>query len=41
MRDATEEIGKGVEGKSTYWKGKHTSGISEVDAIAGTGDPRA
>ena len=35
MRDATEEIGRGVEGKNTDRKGKCTSGISEIDAIAG------
>ena len=35
MRSATEEIGRGVESKNADWKGKRTSGISEMDAIAG------
>ena len=36
MRDATEEIGRGVESKGTDGKGKRTSGISKMDAIART-----
>jgi len=34
MRDATEEIGRGVESKGADGKGKRTSEISEMDAIA-------
>ena len=34
MRDATEEIGRGVESKSADWRGRRTSGVSEMDAIA-------
>ena len=35
MRNAIEEIRRGVESKNADRKGKHTSGISEMDTIAG------
>ena len=36
IRDANEEIGGKLESKDADEKGKRTSGISEMDAIAGT-----
>ena len=34
IRDATEEIGRGVESRDVDGGREHTSGISEMDAIA-------
>ena len=41
IRDANEEIGRKIESKSEGEGVEYTSGISEMDAIAGIGDPRA
>ena len=41
IRDAYEEIGGKIESKSGGEKVEYTSGISEMDAIAGMGDPRS
>ena len=35
MRNATEEIERGMRSKNTDKEKRHTSGISEMDAIVG------